>query len=142
MRPRTVVSARAVLYINGSPFGRVTDFKWNVLQGIKENRGIDSVDPYELAVTASRVMFTMSVIKTGSDGGAEGAGMSAPFQDLPNQKYFSVMLVDRLTDTVMFQSDANMVVSQNWSVPVKGVVTGVIQAQGILWNNEVRALHQ
>ena len=142
MIPRVVVSARTVVWINGRRFGKATDFGFSISTGLTENRGIDSPVPYELAPGACRVSWTLQVLKVTMDGGAEGAGMTAPFEDLPNAKYFSFALIDYLTDAVLFKSDTNMVAHQEWRGAARGLVTGTIQATGIYYSNEVSALHQ
>ena len=140
MRSLNVTGAHAALYINGRPFGRVTDFQWNYSTPKRELRGIDVVEPVELAVTSGSISCTFSLLRRIADGGAEGAGMAALMENLPREKYFTVMLLERTTDTVLFRADFASVTSQSWSVPARGRVTGSISFSCLSWNNEVTPL--
>lgn len=142
MRSRLVSGAKVLCYVNGQLLARVTEFSFNIDTPIKEVRGVDSPIPYELAVTHGRCTFSMSLLRTVSDGGAEGVGLSAPFEDISNQKYFSVMLIERTSDTVIFQADFCMAQNQSWSAPAKGLMMGKLSATSLAWNNEVRPVHQ
>lgn len=142
MRSRVIAGAKVICYINGQVFARVTGFAFSIDTPIKEIRGLDSPIPYELAVTHGRCVFTMNLVRTIGDGGAEGSGMSAPFEDIANQKYFSVMLIERSSDTVLFQADFCMAQSQSWDAPAKGLMSGRLAATALSYNNEVRPVHQ
>lgn len=139
-RARVVVGAHINCYINGQPYGRVIGFTFRSQTPRRALYGIDSMDPFELAVTQTKVGGTMRIVRTVGDGGAEGAGITANFDDLPREKYFTVQLVERGSDTVIFQAELCSVVSQVWDVPSKGIVTGTIDFEAISWNNEIRVL--
>jgi hypothetical protein len=139
-RARVITGAAVVCYINGQQFGRVFGFSFKSLTPRKAIYGLDSVDPHELAPTQSRVTGTLRLYRTVADGGAEGAGMAANFEDLPREKYFTVQLVDRGTDKVLFQAQFCSAVSQSWDIPIKGIVTGTLEFEAITWSNEIRPL--
>lgn len=139
-RAMTIVGAQVLCYINGVRFGRVTNFIWRSMTPRKAIYGLDSVDPTELAPTVTRCSGTIGMIRTTGDGGAEGAGMAAPFEDLPREKYFTVQLVDRATDRVLFQAQKCSVISQSWTVAMKTSVIGSIEFEAIDWSNEIRPL--
>lgn len=137
---RLVQSASVLCMVNGRPYGVVTAFQWNSTTPKKEFYGLDSVDPFEIGATITKITGTISVYRTNGDGGAEGWGLATTYDDLSREKYFSLMLVDRATDRVLFQADYCSVTSQAWNVPPKGVITGQIQFTALTWNNEVRPL--
>lgn len=139
-RARVITGASILCYINGSRFGRVSGFSFRSMTPRKAIYGLDSIDPHELAPTVSRCTGSIRLYRTTGDGGAEGAGMSASFEDLPREKYFTIQLIDRGTDKVLFQAQYCSVVSQNWDMPAKGTITGSLEFEAITWSNEVRPL--
>lgn len=139
-RARTVVGAHLICFINGQPFGRITHFTFQSATPRRPIYGLDSMDPYELAVTQAKIRGTMRIYRTVGDGGAEGAGITANFDDLPREKYFTVQLIERGSDKIFFQAELCSVVTQSWDVPAKGVVSGTIEFEAITWNNEIHPL--
>lgn len=139
-RARVLVGAHVTCYINGQLFGRVSNFQFRSQTTRKPLYALDSVDPVELAVTQSRVTGTMQLYRTVGDGGAEGAGIAANFDDLPREKYFTVQLIERGSDTILFQAELCSVVSQTWNFPSKGLITGSVEFEAISWSNEIKAL--
>ncbi len=140
-RARVIPSAAVIVYVNGKPFGRISDFSFRSMTPRRAIFGIDSMHPYELAPTQGKITATMRIFRTVGDGGAEGAGMTASFEDVPREKYFSVMLVDRgAQDTVIFQADFCSVVTQTWSLPARGIITGSVEFEALTWSNDVKPL--
>jgi hypothetical protein len=140
MTAKIVVSASVKLYLNGKPFGKVKDFRYNVSTARKAVYGIDSMEPYELMPTVSRISGTLSMYKTVGDGGAEGAAMVARVEEIPREKYFSIMLVDRTSQTIIFEAKYCSVQSQSWVVSERGIVMGTVDFESLDYNNELRAL--
>ncbi len=139
-RARTVVGAHIICYINGQPYGRLQNFVFKSGTPRRPIYGIDSMDPTELAVTQTKISGAMVVIRTVGDGGAEGAGITANFDDLPREKYFTVQLIERGSDTVIFQAELCSVTNQTWTIPQKGVIHGTIEFEAISWSNEIHPL--
>lgn len=140
-RARVIPSAAVIVYVNGKPFGRISDFNFRSMTPRRALFGIDSMHPYELAPTTGTITASMRIYRTVGDGGAEGAGMTASFEDVPREKYFSVMLVDRgAQDTVIFQADFCSVTSQSWGIPSRGIITGNIEFEALTWSNDVKPL--
>jgi hypothetical protein len=140
MRSRVVVSARIILYINGKRIGRITGFQFSSATNRKPAYGLDSSTPYELIPMTTRITGAVDVIRTVGDGGIEGPGIVASNKDIIREKYFSIMLLDRATDKIIFQADQCSVLQQNWSVPLKGIVQGSFQFEALSWNNEVKSV--
>lgn len=137
---RVITGAMVLCYINGTRFGRVSGFSFKSLTPRKPLYGLDSIEPHELAPTISRCSGTLRLYRTTGDGAAQGAGMAASFDDLPREKYFTIQLIDRGTDKVLFQAQHCSVVSQSWDHLAKGIITGSVEFEAISWANEVRAL--
>jgi hypothetical protein len=54
-------------------------------------------------------------------------------------KYFSAIIMDRITSTVMFESQKNLVTGQNWRVN-RGFIMGQVSWQGIDYSNDSETL--
>lgn len=131
-----VTGARVFLYINGKKVGKVTSFMWKSTTDYKEINGLDSAEPYELASEITRVVGQVGLLRLAGDGGIEGLGITAQFEDLTRQKYVTIALVDRVTQTLLFRADQCVIVDQQWSVQVKNRLEGMMSFKGITWNNE------
>lgn len=139
-RARVITAANVTCYVNGTQFGRVAGFTWRSSTARRALYGLDLVDPQELAPTQAKVTGLLRLYRTVGDGGAEGAGMAASFEDLPREKYFTVQLIDRGSDKVLFQAQLCSVVSQSWEIQSKGIVTGQLEFEAISWSNEIHPL--
>lgn len=137
MAQQLITAARLFVYVNGKKFGRCTSFSWSANTAHREIGGIDSPLPYELAPTRQSVTMQMGLLRTVADGGVEGAGMISHGEDIPTSQYFTVALVERVTDTVVFRADFCSVESQSWQVAAKGVMSGDVSIRALTWSNEV-----
>ena len=136
-KSRIASTAKVICYINGRAWAQATSFRWSSETPSKEICGIDSSEPFELAATRTKVTGTIGLIRLVGDGGAEGAGATVPFEYIPAGKYFTLMLVDRATDTTIFRADYCRASSQNWDAPLKGLVTGSLAFEALGWSNEL-----
>ena len=132
-----ITGARCFVYINNKRFGRCTAFSWVSLTPTRDVETVDTPIPAELAPTRQRVQVSMSLLRTVADGGLEGRGMVPRGEQLPEGQYCSVALVERLTDTVLFQADFCTVEQQAWNVVAHGRMEGQASLKAITWNNEV-----
>lgn len=133
-----LVGAHARCYLNNQPFGRIADFSWDDNTPRKEIKVCDYLPPWELLQTGASVRCNASIYRIHMDGGIEGAGMRAPsWLDLPREKYFSFLVLDRLTDTVLFRADKCSVEHQSWRIG-RGYVMGTVSFLGLLWENETQ----
>lgn len=139
-RAKVVTSAGVVLHLNGKPFGRVKSFQFGSDTPKKAIYGLDSSEPFELMPTVTKVTGKMSLYRTVGDAGAEGAAIATSYELLPREKYFSVQLVERASDTVIFEASYCSIIRQSWSAPEKGIVTGEIDFEAIDWSNEIKPL--
>lgn len=141
-RARILKGADVVCYVNSQLYGQVSSFSWNSSTPKQEIYGLDNPDPYELGVTVTRVHCNMSVYRLVQDGGAQGAGMAATYPDLSREKYFSVQLIDRGSDTIIFEARNCSMESESWNVAARSMVTGNLVFKAIDWSNEVRPLQR
>ncbi len=138
MSSKTITGARIMCYINGKLYGRASSFTWNSQTAHRPIYGIDSCDPFELAASTTKISGTMSIYRLIGDGGAQGAGMVPTYEDMPRGRYFNITLIDRGTDSVLFQARYCVVQTESWNVAAKGIVTGQVSFEAIDWNNEVK----
>lgn len=128
------------LYVNGLAFGRVTAFRFSVDTPRRKMHTVDSTIPFEMGTTSTNVSGSMGLYRTALDGAAEGPGMASPLDTLPNERYFSMALVDLTTQVVIFQADHCSVENQSWAVDAKGLVMGNVSWSALSYRNEVRPL--
>lgn len=131
-----VAGAHIVCHINGRVYAQVISADWSSDTPKKAIYGIDSVEPFELAVTTSHVKGNLALYRLTGSGGLQGAGVIATFSDLPKEKYFSLQLIDRRTGTVLFDCPRCSADSERWTVASKSLVTGGLSFSGIAWVNE------
>lgn len=135
---RVMVGAQILCFINGQLLGEVTGHKFSSSTPHTERRGIDSLIGYELSPVGAKVSGSFSILKLSMNGGLEGKGIVAPFTHLSREKYFSILIKDRKTDTTVFQADYCKVTDQTWSMVAKSRVEGSFAYEGLVWNNDVQ----
>ena len=133
---RSMRGADVKVYINGQVYSPVTGIRWSSSTGRHAIYGIDQATPFELATADASVKGTVDVIRIRNSGGLEKAGIAAPEQKLLLEKYFSITVVDRITDTVILQIDEAAISDQNWQAVSKGIISGSFSFEGIGWTNE------
>jgi hypothetical protein len=134
--PKTLRGADLQLYINGRLFAICTGIRFEASAGRHAIYGIDQFTPFELAPGAASIKGTVDCVRIRASGGLEGAGVAAPESLLMQEKYFSMALVDRLTDTIVLQVEAASLDAQNWQVAAKGEMAGSFSFTGLTWVNE------
>jgi hypothetical protein len=133
--PKTVRSLDCNVYVNGTLFG-VASARWSISTNRKAIWVIDSQLPVELAATRSLVSGNIDVFKQHNDAGLEGVGIT-PIQDqLSNERYFFLQIVDALSGTMLLQIPKCAVGNQSWSVEARGVLHGTFDFQGISYTSE------
>jgi hypothetical protein len=135
-RPKIVVAAKILVYVNGKLFGRCTSFAWTSNTPRKKIRTIDIQNPVELAATSVDVVWSLGVIRTIGDGGLQGAGLAALQSQLSREKYFTLQLTERTSGLTLFRSDYNNTDTETWQVTAKGLLLGTAGGSGIQWVNE------
>lgn len=125
------------VFINGKIYPPVVSFRFSASTGREAIHGIDKSEAQELAPGATTIKGTMEVIRIRASGGLEGAGIAAPERKILQEKYFSLTIIDRVTDTVVLQIDQAAITDQNWQTASKSITTGSFSFEGIGWSNEV-----
>lgn len=137
-RSPLLTGSKVALFINGVMYGRVAAFHYTSETPRRVIYCVDSPSPFELAPTTNAVSGTMTVYRLIDDGAAEGAGMVAPIDELPREKYFTILMFNLLSGAVVFQAEFCSVQSQTWTFDAKSLATGTINFTAIRYDNEVR----
>lgn len=127
------------MYVNNRPYGKVTGFRWSSNTPREALYGIDAMDPIELAPTRTKISGTLALLRTLGDGGAEGAGFTAPYEQLSREKYFSLYLLDLQTDKTIFRADYCSVTNQSWDIGARELIKGSLEFEALDWSNEVHS---
>lgn len=135
-RTLTIAGAQINVYLNGSRLNQVTSFSLHSSEHRREVYAVDQNEPYELIPTQSRVQGTLHLYRILNDGGAQGLGMSGGIDNMVNERYFTLLVTDRNSDSVIFQASECALNDESWDMSARGVVTGVVDFTAITWNNE------
>jgi hypothetical protein len=136
-RAKTVTTAGVLVFINGTLYGRVASARFSSSTPRNVIYGLDSTEPFEIASSTTKVNGQLEIYRTIGDGGIEGAGMVASFKDLPREKYFSIQIIERGSETVIFEAPYCSIINQSWSMASKGMVVGTIEFEALDWVNEL-----
>jgi hypothetical protein len=131
-----VTSPHCICLVNSIPLARVGGLTYEVSSPKKELRGIDTLIPVELVPMGLSLRGTLQLYRLHQDGGAEAAGLVSTWNKATRQKYFSLMVIDRLTDTVLLQANRCDVIGQSWSIVPRQFVLGTISWQGLDYEND------
>jgi hypothetical protein len=131
-----MTGARSFCYLNGRLLGVTTSVELNPRTPRKSIRGLDCPVVFESTPQTTEMVGSITVLRLSSDGGAEGYGLVAPPMDISAEKYSNMTLVDRKTDTVLFQLNYLTVTDQSWKVKSEAIMEGMIRFTAILWSNE------
>lgn len=131
-----IAGPHIVVHVNGHVYAQVTSAEWSSETPKKPIYGIDSVHPFELAVTTSHIKGSLALYRLTGSGGLQGAGIIAPFPDLSKEKYFTLQLIDRRSGGVVFDCRLCSADNERWVIANKALMTGSLSFSGISWNNE------
>ena len=133
---QTLRGADVKVFINNKLFKNATGITFSMSTGRHEIRGVDYDHPFELAPGPQTVKGTIELVRKRNSGGLEGQGVSPPSTKVLREKYFTIAVIDRVTDTVIMYVEEAAVVEQNWTVSQRGLYTGTFSFVGIGWANE------
>src|SRR6266568_9420570 len=131
-----VAAAHLRVFVNGRLLGWTTGFQPRVATPVRPAQGIDQPQTFELMPTTYRVMGSMDVLRGRLTGGLEGLGLVASGRDLLKQKYKTIEIVDRVTDTTFFKATGCVVTDQTIRIAPKGIVVISLQFEGLDATNE------
>jgi hypothetical protein len=137
MQAKSLTGANLKIFINGRLFGIGTASEWHADYGRKTIFGIDSYLPQEIASGQVTVNGSIDCIRTKLSGGLEGAGIAANDQNILLEKYIRITLIDRQTDTTIFNCFNALVSSQSWKASSGSIMRGSFSFIGTNWSNEV-----
>jgi hypothetical protein len=135
MAGNLIVGAHAVLHINGMPYAYVSQLNPTITSPQKEIRGIDYLLPFDAAPGPLSYSVSAQIYRNRSHVGLEGEGLVPTWDKATRGKYFSAIIMDRITSTVLFESQRNLVTGQSWSIG-KGFVIGQVAWQGLGYTND------
>ncbi len=61
-----------------------------------------------------------------------------PFPELSRQKYYSLMLIEKHSNTILFEGRRCATNGQSWGASTRSYVTGTVEFSAIDWSNELR----
>jgi hypothetical protein len=137
---RIIVGANVICYLNGKPLGFVSSFHYNASTPSRKIGGIDSPEVLELAPTSSMCSFNMTVFRVKGGGGIQGIGMGPISIEVPRGKYFTFLLLDRITDTIIWQGKGCRVENEGGSFEAKAMSMVNVAGSCLTWDNEVRPM--
>ncbi len=135
MANRIQVGANTVCWINGQRWGAVTDIVYQQSSPRSEERGIDSMEAFELSPTVVSVQGTISLLMVRDDEGLEGRQVTAGLPYIATEHYFTIMLQDRASGFIVMRIDNASVEGQSWRHAAKSIVQGQFSFKGLMAKN-------
>lgn len=133
-----ITGASTKVVVNGKVVGFATNVNINRSQGVKPIMGIDVITPQEIAVTGPySVTGSMGGFQVRSIGGPDGFGIvnASTVQDLLNQRYCVLELIDRANNTTYARVVGVIFDRDSISVSTKGVNTFTANFTGMFYYN-------
>lgn len=131
-----ITSAHCIAYINTVPLARTCGLTCNIDSPRKAVHCVDTLEPVELITTSLSASGTLQIYRLHLDGAAEAAGMIATWTSALREKYCSLMVLDRLTDSVIIEVDNFCVTGQQWSFQPKAYLIGTLSWTGFGYSND------
>jgi hypothetical protein len=137
MQPQLLATPHLKLYINARVAGFVVGMSYSIETPHRSLEAIDNISSQELAVATYKIRANFNVICPRSTLGLEGAGVAYSLNQLPLGKYLNIILLDKVTDKIVFQMEQAVVDSQNWQIQPKGLMSGQFSVTGIVGSSDV-----
>jgi hypothetical protein len=132
MRNKILAGAGVKCMVNGVDWGTVVAVQYTIATPREEDRGVDSLLPFELSPTTAQVTGTIQLLKLRGDGGLEAKDIANPLPYLDTEQYFSIQLHDRQTGAIYLSVANASVESQSWNFAAKATVTGQFAFRGLM----------
>lgn len=133
---KTLRGADLQIYINGALFANATSVRWQASKGLHEIEAIDQYIPFEIAPGQCKITGSIECTRVRQDGGLQGRGVSAAEHNLMLEKYISLAVVDRSTDTVILAIESALVGDESWNTGATSLLQGSFMFKGLGWVNE------
>jgi hypothetical protein len=135
-----IVTAHTVLYINGMPYANVSEITPSITSPQKVLRGIDYLPGIETAPMPLEYTVSTTVYRRKNHGGLEGDGLVPGWDVATRGKFFSAIIMDRVTSEILFESQKNQITSQAWRIAPKSLLIGQITWVGLGYSNDSETL--
>ena len=135
MPNRVQIGANVVCWINGQLWGAVTGLQYSANSPRLEERGIDSMEAFELSPTTVSVTGTIQVLMLRNDEGLEGRQVTAGLPYISTEHYFSMMVQDRSSGFIIMRVDNASVDAQSWSYASRSLIMGQFSFKGLMAKN-------
>lgn len=130
-----ICGPHTVVYINGKPFSQVSAVDYNINSPYKLLTGIDTLLPLDTIPQSLSYTATLQLYMIRGRCGIEGEGLAATWEAATRGKYFSILILDRQTQNVIFEGQKNRATGQQWRFASRSIVTGTVQFTGLFYNN-------
>jgi hypothetical protein len=124
MQPQILAAAHLKCYINNSLAGYVTGFNYSINTQHRSIEAVDNVQAQELAPSTYTVTASFQMVSSRVLMGLEGAGIGVYADQLPRHKYLDIVILDRVTERIVFQAVKAVVETQSWTAQAKGLLSG------------------
>jgi len=128
--------SQILVFINGFPWGNCRSIRLRIVNTSKKLFGLDSAFPFDNIPTTIQVDGTIELYKLVGDGGLEGQEITAPPLLVQNSMFASIILINRISQEVIFRSDTCLVQSQDWDIPSRGIISGSVGFTAIDWTSD------
>jgi hypothetical protein len=132
----SLAGASLKIFINNRVFGIASSISWESDAGRRAIYGLDQITPFELAPGQNRITGRIECLRIRQDGGLEGRGVTVHDDKQLLEKYISIIVIDRLTDTVVLRVDNAAVNRQSWQVENRNLLRGSFEFEGLTWTSE------
>lgn len=133
---RVVTAPHILVFVNGRLYSQASGVSWTASSPRIVRGGIDSIVPYEISPGMTRISGRIKTYRGHADGALEGRGVVAPPAYIPRERYFSLLVVDRMFGNKILQVDHCSVEEQTWDVQAGRIMEGSFSFTGLTHSNE------
>ncbi len=130
-----ITGPHVIVYVNGKPFAHAAAFSYEESKPQKPIYGVDTLLPLDMVPGPLSYSAQLQMYRMRKLGGIEGDGLAPSWAAATRGKYFSLMLIDRATQDVLFEGHKNVVTGQSWNVATKSIMTGSVNFTGLFYAN-------
>ena len=131
MANKIQTGAGSIVLLNGQMWGIVTGLQYQLSSPRAEDRGLDSLEAFELGVTTTSVAGSISVLMLREDEGLEGRNITAGLPYISEEQYFTLEIQDRASGFSILKIEFCSLESQGYQFQPKNLVQGTFSFKGI-----------
>lgn len=128
--------ADALIFINGKGYGLASSQNIQINTPLMPSQTIDTHLPHEFMPSQGLVKVVFTVYRAITQGDWEGYRLASPMNQLPTQTPISIKVVNRKTQTVLWQFDNAVVERQTWAIMAQRLVQGEISLSARAISND------